>query len=51
MTNDPTGIEEPPPSLFSWVQVVAGWLLVGIPLLWGIVITFQKAAVLFRQSP
>lgn len=39
---------EPPPTAFSWVQVALGWLLVGVPLLWGIIITFQKAALLFR---
>jgi hypothetical protein len=41
-------IHEPPPSAFSWVQVVAGWILVGVPLLWGILITFKKSALLFR---
>jgi hypothetical protein len=40
--------DEPPPTLWSWVQVAAGWILVGIPLLWGVFITFQKAAVLFK---
>ncbi len=39
---------EPPPSASSWVQVAAGWTLVGVPLLWGIFITFKKAALLFR---
>ncbi len=39
---------EPPPSLMSWVEVALGWTLVGVPLLWGILITFQKAAPLFR---
>jgi hypothetical protein len=45
MTTDPI---EPPPSLSSWVQVALGWLLVGVPLLWGIFNTFKKAALLFR---
>jgi hypothetical protein len=36
------------PSLFSWVEVAVGWLLVGVPLLWGIFITFKKAIPLFR---
>jgi hypothetical protein len=45
MTTEPA---EPPPSASSWVQVALGWLLVGVPLLWGIFITFKKAAVLFR---
>lgn len=39
---------EPPPTLFSWVQVALGWILVGVPLLWGILSTFKKAAPLFR---
>lgn len=39
---------EPEPTAWSWVQVVAGWALVGIPLLWGVVNTFKKALVLFR---
>jgi hypothetical protein len=45
MNSDPT---EPPPTAFSWVQVAIGWTLVGVPLLWGIFITFKKAALLFR---
>jgi hypothetical protein len=40
--------EEPPPSAFSWVQVAAGWTLVGVPLMWGIFTTFKKAGPLFR---
>jgi hypothetical protein len=36
------------PSRASWIAVAAGWLLVGVPLLWGIFITFKKAALLFR---
>jgi hypothetical protein len=43
-----TDSTEPPPTAFSWVQVGLGWLLVGVPLLWGIIITFRKAALLFR---
>jgi hypothetical protein len=31
-----------------WALVIAAWLLVGIPLLWGIWMTLQKAAALFR---
>jgi hypothetical protein len=42
---DPT---EPPPTTWSWIQVAFGWTLVGVPLLWGIFITFKKAALLFR---
>jgi hypothetical protein len=36
------------PSPASWVAVGVAWLLVGVPLLWGIFITFKKAALLFR---
>ena len=32
----------------QWALVVAAWLLVGIPLLWGVWMTLQKAAALFR---
>jgi hypothetical protein len=31
-----------------WALVIIAWLLVGIPLLWGIWMTLQKAAALFR---
>jgi hypothetical protein len=31
-----------------WALVGAAWLLVGIPLLWGVWMTLQKAAALFR---
>jgi hypothetical protein len=31
-----------------WALVIPAWLLVGIPLLWGIWTTLQKAAALFR---
>ena len=36
------------PTAASWVAVVIAWILVGVPLLWGITITFRKAAILFR---
>jgi hypothetical protein len=36
------------PSPASWVTVIIAWILVGVPLLWGISITFRKAAILFR---
>ncbi len=45
---NPADQPEPQPTLFSWVQVGLGWILVGVPLLWGILITFKKAAPLFR---
>ena len=35
------------PSPASWAAVAVAWVLVGVPLLWGIVITFRKAALLF----
>ncbi len=32
----------------SWVLVAVAWALVGIPLGWGIWVTFQNAARLFH---
>ena len=32
----------------NWGLVALAWLLVGIPLLWGVWTTLQKAAALFR---
>ena len=32
----------------QWGLVVVAWLLVGIPLLWGVWTTLQKAAALFE---
>ena len=32
----------------SWVLVALAWLLVGIPLAWGIYRTLRSAVVLFR---
>ena len=32
----------------SWVLVGVAWLAVGVPLLWGIWTTLEKAVVLFR---
>jgi hypothetical protein len=37
-----------PPSPGSWILVGIGWLLVSVPLLWGVWTTLAKAAVLFR---
>jgi hypothetical protein len=37
---------EPHPS--SWALVAVAWLLVGLPLLWGVYMTVKKAVVLFR---
>ncbi len=42
----PEGTERPGGT--SWVVVVAAWLAVGLPLLWGVVTTIRKAAPLFR---
>jgi len=41
-------VTESHPSGASWVLVGVAWVLVGVPLLWGIFITFKKAALLFR---
>lgn len=41
-------VESTRPSARSWIAVSAGWLLVGLPLGWGLLITFQKAATFFR---
>jgi hypothetical protein len=38
--------ERPSPS--SWALVAAAWLLVGLPLLWGVLTTLRKALLLFR---
>ncbi len=36
------------PSAGSWLMVGVAWVMVGVPLLWGIWTTLKKAAVLFR---
>jgi hypothetical protein len=36
------------PRKSSWLIVAAAWAAVGIPLLWGVWTTIQKAAPLFR---
>jgi len=36
------------PPAGQWVLVVVAWLLVGVPLLWGVWNTLLKAAALFR---
>jgi hypothetical protein len=45
MSEESNGVH---PSAASWVAVVAAWMVVGVPLLWGILITFKKAALLLR---
>jgi hypothetical protein len=42
------GDESGPVSGGNWLLVGIAWLLVGVPLLWGIWTTLVKAAVLFR---
>jgi hypothetical protein len=32
----------------SWVLVAIAWVLVGIPLAWGVWMTLKKATLLFR---
>jgi hypothetical protein len=32
----------------QWALVVLAWLAVGLPLAWGVFVTLQKAAILFR---
>jgi hypothetical protein len=32
----------------SWVRVGVAWMLVGIPLMWGVFNTVKKAMALFR---
>ena len=36
------------PTAASWAAVAIAWILVGIPLLWGVFMTVRKAAPLFR---
>ncbi|HYU91513.1 MAG TPA: hypothetical protein VE966_13765 [Gemmatimonadales bacterium] len=36
------------PSPASWALVAVAWILVGIPLAWGIYKTLQTAVALFR---
>ena len=36
------------PSASSWLMVAVAWILVGVPLLWGILQTLEKAKVLFK---
>jgi hypothetical protein len=37
-----------PPSAASWAMVAIAWTLVGVPLLWGIFQTIEKARPLFQ---
>jgi hypothetical protein len=43
---DPHVPEDPAPS--QWGLVIAAWIIVGVPLLWGVWNTLVKASALFR---
>jgi hypothetical protein len=47
MVTDRAG-PDAPPSGVSWVRVAVAWILVGLPLLWGVFTTVKKAMALFR---
>ena len=36
------------PEQGSWLPVALAWIAVGIPLGWGVFMTFKKAALLFQ---
>ena len=36
------------PSRAGWLTVALAWILVGVPLAWGIFQTVRKASLLFR---
>jgi hypothetical protein len=38
--------ESGPPG--SWGLVILAWIAVGVPLAWGVFVTLQKAALLFK---
>ncbi len=40
--------ESDSPAPGNWALVVVAWLLVSLPLLWGVWSTMKKAALLFR---
>ena len=44
-----TGAGQPNrPSARSWIAVALSWTAVGLPLLWGVYMTLQKAMKLFE---
>jgi hypothetical protein len=47
MANNPVE-RDARPSGSSWVRVAVAWILVGLPLLWGVFNTIKKALALFR---
>lgn len=36
------------PGSASWLLVAAAWIAVGVPMLWGVWTTIEKASLLFR---
>lgn len=40
--------QEQRPGRASWIVVALAWAAVGIPLAWGIWVTLEKSAALFR---
>ncbi|MEA2784665.1 MAG: hypothetical protein QOF71_769 [Candidatus Eremiobacteraeota bacterium] len=36
------------PAPVNTTQVIVGWIWVGIPLTWGVIVTLQNAAKLFQ---
>jgi len=48
MNDQTTSPQGDHPSPGSWVFVALAWILVGVPLLWGMYQTAKKAVVLFR---
>ena len=47
MAMNPAG-PEASPGVSSWVRVAVAWMLVGVPLLWGVFNTVKKAIALFH---
>lgn len=37
-----------PPRPGQWGLVILAWIAVGVPLAWGVLVTLQKAALLFK---
>jgi hypothetical protein len=46
LAGDPHDPNRPSPR--SWIAVALSWTAVGLPLLWGIYVTLQKAMKLFQ---
>jgi len=43
-----TDSREAPEPRGQWLVLILAWLAVGVPLLWGVLTTMKKAALLFR---